>query len=35
MSNLLDDLRDRRSVRKYQTRPVPEELIRKVLEVAG
>ncbi|MGA3112496.1 MAG: nitroreductase family protein, partial [Candidatus Bathyarchaeia archaeon] len=31
----MDDLRDRRSVRKYQTRPVPEELIRKVLEVAG
>ena len=35
MSHLLDDLRERRSVRKYQTRLVPEELVRKVLEVAG
>ena len=35
MSHLLDDLRERRSVRKYQTRPVPEELVRKVLEAAG
>jgi coenzyme F420-0:L-glutamate ligase/coenzyme F420-1:gamma-L-glutamate ligase len=35
MSSLLDDLRERRSVRKYQTRSVPEELVRKVLEAAG
>ncbi len=35
MSHLLDELRERRSVRKYQARPVPEELIREVLEAAG
>ncbi|MGA2683021.1 MAG: nitroreductase family protein [Candidatus Bathyarchaeia archaeon] len=35
MSNLLDELKGRRSVRKYQARPVPEGLIRKVLEAAG
>ena len=35
MSNLLDVLSERRSVRKYQARPVPEELVKKVLEAAG
>ena len=35
MSNLLDVLRQRRSVRKYQARPVPKELISEVLEAAG
>jgi len=35
MSYLLDMIRERRSVRKYQPRPVPEELIREVLEAAG
>lgn len=35
MSHLLDMLRERRSVRKYQARPVPEELFRDVLEAAG
>ena len=35
MSHLLNELRERRSVRKYQARPVPQELIGKVLEAAG
>jgi len=35
MSHLLDELRDRRSVRKYQTRPVAEDLVRMVLLAAG
>ncbi len=35
MSPLLDDLRERRSVRKYQARSVSDELIREVLEAAG
>jgi F420 biosynthesis protein FbiB-like protein len=35
MSHLLDELRKRRSVRKYQPRPVPKELIREVLAAAG
>ncbi len=35
MSRLLDVLRERRSVRKYQAHPVPSELIGEVLEAAG
>jgi F420 biosynthesis protein FbiB-like protein len=35
MSNLSDMLRERRSIRKYQARPVSEDLIGKVLEAAG
>ena len=35
MSHLLDELRGRRSVRKYQARPVPQELIKEVLLAAG
>lgn len=35
MSNLIDMLRERRSVRKYQNRPVPEELIKQALSAAG
>jgi F420 biosynthesis protein FbiB-like protein len=35
MSNVIGVLKERRSIRKYQSRPVPEELIRDVLEVAG
>ncbi len=35
MSQLLDILRERRSVRKYQAQTVPDELIREVLAAAG
>ena len=35
MSHLLDELRKRRSVRKYQARPVPQELIKRILLAAG
>jgi F420 biosynthesis protein FbiB-like protein len=35
MSHLLDELGERRSVRKYEDRPVSKELIRKVLTAAG
>jgi F420 biosynthesis protein FbiB-like protein len=35
MSHLLDELRERRSIRKYQVRPVPQELIRDILLAAG
>ena len=35
MSHFLDTLKERRSIRKYQARPVPDELIREVLEAAG
>jgi len=35
MSHLLDELRERRSVRKYQARPVPQKLIKEVLLAAG
>ena len=35
MSHLLDELRKRRSVRKYQARPVPQQLIKEVLLAAG
>ena len=35
MANLCGEIEARRSVRKYQSRPVPEELIRKVLSAAG
>jgi len=35
MSHLLDELKARRSVRKYQARPLPQELIREVLLAAG
>jgi len=35
MTHLLDELRERRSVRKYQRRPVPPELIKKALWAAG
>jgi len=35
MTHLLDELRERRSVRKYQKRPVPPELIKEALRAAG
>ena len=35
MSHLIDELKARRSIRKYQTRTVPEELIKEVLAAAG
>jgi coenzyme F420-0:L-glutamate ligase / coenzyme F420-1:gamma-L-glutamate ligase len=35
MSSSLDVLRKRRSIRKYQARPVSQELIKEVLEAAG
>jgi len=35
MSRLLDVLGERRSIRKYQARPVPQELIREVLKAGG
>ena len=35
MSNMLDAIRERRSIRKYQSRTVPHELIEQVLVAAG
>jgi len=35
MSNMLDAIKERRSVRKYQSRTVPHELIEEVLVAAG
>jgi F420 biosynthesis protein FbiB-like protein len=35
MSNLLDALRLRRSIRKYENKPVAKELVHTVLEAAG
>jgi len=35
MSSLLEALKQRRSIRKYQNKPVPKELVFKVLESAG
>jgi len=35
MSHVYDALRERRSVRKYQARPVPQEIIEEVLVAAG
>jgi F420 biosynthesis protein FbiB-like protein len=35
MSHVLDAIRERRSVRKYQARPVPHELIEEVLMATG
>jgi coenzyme F420-0:L-glutamate ligase/coenzyme F420-1:gamma-L-glutamate ligase len=35
MTDVLDALRERRSVRKYQLRPVPKELVEEVLVAAG
>ena len=35
MSHLLNALKERRSVRKYQARPVPQELVEDVLAAAG
>ena len=35
MSHLLDELKKRRSVRKYQGQPVPQELIKEALLAAG
>lgn len=35
MSHILDAIRERRSVRKYQSRTVPHELIEEVLMAAG
>jgi coenzyme F420-0:L-glutamate ligase/coenzyme F420-1:gamma-L-glutamate ligase len=35
MSNVFDAIRMRRSIRKYQTRPIQQELIKEVLVAAG
>ena len=35
MATIFDSLRKRRSIRKYQCKPVPQELIENVLSVAG
>jgi F420 biosynthesis protein FbiB-like protein len=35
MSHVLDAIRERRSVRKYQARPVPQEAVEEVLVAAG
>ena len=35
MSSMFDAIKGRRSIRKYQARPVPKELIEEVLEAAG
>ena len=35
MSNMLDAIKERRSVRTYQSRTVPHELIEQVLVAAG
>jgi coenzyme F420-0:L-glutamate ligase / coenzyme F420-1:gamma-L-glutamate ligase len=35
MPDLIDALKERRSVRKYQPKPVPKELILKILQAAG
>jgi coenzyme F420-0:L-glutamate ligase / coenzyme F420-1:gamma-L-glutamate ligase len=35
MSNLSDAIRQRRSIRKYQTRPVAQKIVLDVLEAAG
>jgi nitroreductase len=35
MPDLFDAVRDRRSTRKYQLKPVPQHIVEEILEVAG